>query len=355
MERTSDLRVKGIEALDSPREVKARYPASQDVIQTVLAGRSTMARILRGQDRRLLVVTGPCSIHDPAAALEYAGRLNAMRLRLQDRLFIVMRTYFEKPRTTVGWRGLINDPHLDGSFDMAAGLAISRQLLLRITEMGLPTATEMLDPISPQYIADLVSLSAIGARTTEAQTHRALASGLSMPVAFKNATSGSVQVAVDAMVSAREEHSFFGVDEDGRCCVVKTAGNPDTVLVMRGTKGSPNYGAAAVADALRLLSAADLPQAVVIDCSHANSGYDHRRQEVVWGDVLDQRLGGNTRIVGMMIESNLLEGKQPATVPLSELRYGVSITDACIGWDATERVLEQAYQAMGDSADAAAR
>ncbi len=347
MERSSDLRVKEIEPLDSPRAIKSQYAASPALIDAVLEARSVIARILRGDDPRLLVVAGPCSIHDPEAAMEYAGRLNSMRQRFQDRLFIVMRTYFEKPRTTVGWRGLLNDPHLDGSFDMSSGLVISRRLLLHIAEMGLPTATEMLDPISPQYIADLVALSAIGARTTEAQTHRALASGLSMPVAFKNATNGSIQVAVDAMVSAREEHSFFGVDEDGRCCVVKTTGNPETVLVLRGARGAPNYGGHTVDEACRLLAAAGLPEKVVIDCSHANSNYDHRRQEVVWREVLEQRARDHGRLVGMMMESNLLEGKQSPNVPPAELRYGVSITDACIGWDTTEILLEEAYAVAG--------
>ncbi len=343
MEPTSDVRVRSMTPLDAPQTVRAAVPATDAVAHQVAAARRDLCRILTGEDRRLLVVTGPCSIHDPAAALDYARRLAPLKHELQDRLYIVMRTYFEKPRTTVGWRGLINDPHLDGSFDMATGLRTARGLLLHIAELGLPTATEMLDPISPQYIADLVTLAAIGARTTESQTHRALASGLSMPVAFKNGTSGSVQVAIDAMISARDAHSFFGVDGAGSCCVVKTLGNPDGVLVLRGRHGAPNHRAADLADARRRLEAAGLHASVIVDCSHANSGYDHRRQAMVWEEVLAQRLGGDDAIVGLMLESNLHEGKQKATLPVTELRYGVSITDACIGWEDTERLLRQTH------------
>ena len=343
MEPTSDVRVRSMTPLDAPQTVRAALPGSEAVAQQVATSRRSLCRILSGEDPRLLVVTGPCSIHDPAAALDYARRLAALRRELQDHLYIVMRTYFEKPRTTVGWRGLINDPHLDGSFDMATGLRTARSLLLNIAELGLPTATEMLDPISPQYIADLVSLAAIGARTAESQTHRALASGLSMPVAFKNGTSGSVQVAIDAMISARDAHSFFGVDGSGTCCIVKTLGNPDGVLVLRGRHGAPNHRAADIADARQRLEAAGLRATVMVDCSHANSGYDHRRQTEVWDEVLAQRLDGDRAIAGLMLESNLHEGKQKATLPVTALRYGVSITDACIGWEDTEQLLRRTH------------
>ena len=343
MEPTSDVRVRSMTPLDAPQTVRAELPAADAVARQVAAARRSLCRILNGEDRRLLVVTGPCSIHDPAAALDYARRLAPLQRELQDQLYVVMRTYFEKPRTTIGWRGLINDPHLDGTFDMATGLRTARSLLLHIAELGLPTATEMLDPISPQYIADLVSLAAIGARTTESQTHRALASGLSMPVAFKNGTSGSVQVAIDAMISARDAHSFFGVDGAGMCCVVKTLGNPDGVLVLRGRHGAPNHRPADIADARRRLEAAGLRATVIVDCSHANSGYDHRRQTAVWDEVLAQRLDGDHSIAGLMLESNLHEGKQKAALPVTSLRYGVSITDACIGWGDTERLLRRTH------------
>ncbi len=262
-------------------------------------------------------------------------------------LFIVMRTYFEKPRTTTGWRGLINDPHMDGSFAMEDGLHLARELLLRINAMGLPTAVEMLDPVTPQYFADLVSWGAIGARTAESQTHRAMASGLSMPIGFKNATDGNLQVAVDALVSARAPHSFLGIDQDGRSCVVKTTGNPDGVLILRGGTSGTNYHAVAILDAQAMLQAAKLPTAIIVDCSHANSRYHPAEQELVWKTVIRDREFTRNAVVGLMMESNLNAGKQAIPADRSQLRYGVSVTDGCIDWAATEGLLEVAYAALG--------
>jgi 3-deoxy-7-phosphoheptulonate synthase len=336
-----------MEPLIPPRELKVRFPLTDEVSQTVFDARAVMRGILRRQDPRLLVVIGPCSIHDTDAALDYAERLYQAHMRFRARLFIVMRAYLEKPRTTIGWRGLINDPYIDGSFDMNAGLGKARELLLRINALGLPIATEMLDPISPQYMSDLVSLAAIGARTTESQTHRALASGVSMPVGYKNGTDGSVQSAVNAFVSATHPHSFFGINQDGQSTVVKTTGNPDGVVILRGSRTGPNYDAETIAGAERLMRAAGLPPALMIDCSHANSGSDHTRQQVVWETVLRHHIDHDDAVIGMMVESNLYEGKQPILEDRSRLRYGVSITDACVGWDTTELLLREAFDALG--------
>jgi len=292
------------------------------------------------------VVIGPCSIHDPEAALDYARRLAGLQSVLGDRLFLIMRVYLEKPRTTVGWRGLINDPHLDGSFDMGAGLTIARTLLLEINGMGLSVATEMLDTISPQYIDDQISLATIGARTTEAQTHRALASGVSMPVGFKNGTDGGIQVAVNACVSAAGQHSFLGIDDDGRSAVVKTTGNPDGFVILRGGRAEPNYHEEYVVQAARLMREAHLTPAVMVDCSHANAGSDFRRQEAVLHTVVDEVVRKVGPIVGVMIESNIVEGKQTLTAARPALRYGVSLTDGCIGWETTERLLHEAHLAL---------
>jgi len=345
--RTENVNVDQTISLVSPRELKAARSDNEQHHKVVLESRSTIQRVLRGEDQRLLVVAGPCSIHDVDAAMEYAGRLNELREKYADRLVVVMRTYFEKPRTTVGWKGLINDPHLDGTFDMETGLNLTRQLLLDITALGLPCGTEMLDPITPQYIDDLVSWASIGARTTESQTHRQMASGLSMPVGFKNGTDGSLQVAMDAMQSAQHPHSFLGIDDDGRTCIVKTKGNPDGFLVLRGGGGKPNYDPDTVADAHRQLTDAGLPGRIIVDCSHANSGKKQERQEIVWKSVLEQRQHEQPPVIGAMLESNLVEGNQSIPTDHTELRRGVSITDACIGWDKTAELLEQAYEALG--------
>jgi 3-deoxy-7-phosphoheptulonate synthase len=333
-----NLRVRGVTRLITPTQIKEQLPTSEAALQTVVAGRTAARRILQREDPRLLVVVGPCSIHDTEAALDYARRLAGLRLELADRLEIVMRVYFEKPRTTVGWKGLINDPFLDDSCDMAHGLATARKLLLDIAALGLPTATEFLDPIIPQYIADLVTWSAIGARTTESQTHRELASGLSMPVGFKNGTDGSVQTAIDAMKSSRTPHSFLGIDQDGSTSIVKTTGNPHCHVVLRGGRDGANYEPHHVTAAAETLRKAGLPDAIMIDCSHANSAKDPARQHLVWESLLAQRAAGGSEIIGAMIESNIHFGAQPSGEP-SKLKYGVSITDACLDWEATAALL----------------
>jgi 3-deoxy-7-phosphoheptulonate synthase len=343
---TNNLRVKESVRLTPPAVLKAGLPMTEESNQTVVESRSIISKILKQQDPRLLVVVGPCSIHDPKSALEYATRLNALRRELEDQFFIVMRVYFEKPRTTIGWKGLISDPHLDGSDDIQSGLKAARSILLDITGMGLPAATEFLDPVVPQYIADLVSWAAIGARTTESQTHRQMASGLSMPVGFKNGTDGSLQVAMDAMKSAMTPHSFLGIDQEGFTCVVRTNGNPDGHIVLRGGRLSSNYDAESIATAASNLGKAGLPPGLMVDCSHANSNKQHARQEEVWYSLMDQRLAGTPSLIGVMIESHLFEGTQPMAPRLDQLRYGVSITDACLGWETTERMLRRGHQQL---------
>jgi len=344
MYRTQDIYVKGIVPLLSPRALKALSPAPAAVNEAVAQSRERVTRILRQADPRLLVVIGPCSIHDEHSAREYATRLSRLQRELADRMEIVMRVYFEKPRTTIGWKGLINDPHLDGSQDIEAGLKIARQLLLEITSLGLPAATEFLDPIVPQYIADLITWAAVGARTTESQTHREMASGLSMPVGLKNATDGSLQVAIDAMGATRHPHSFLGINEDGVTSVVRTSGNPNAHVVLRGGRALTNYDAASIQAAEDKLRAANLPPVLMVDCSHANSEKKFAKQEEVWRNVIEQRAAGTRSLIDLMVESHLHEGSQPIPQSLQELRYGVSITDSCIGWEATERMLRWAHE-----------
>ena len=344
---TADVRIERLEPLVPPARLVSTLPLSDAAAATVVSGRQQVEKVLAGEDSRMVVVVGPCSIHDLDAAREYARRLAGLARELQDRLLVVMRVYFEKPRTTVGWKGLINDPHLDDSFDVATGLRLARGLLLEIAEMGLPTATEFLEPITPQFIADTISLGAIGARTTESPTHRQMASGLSMPVGFKNSTDGSLQAAVDAMQAARTPHSFLGIDNHGGICVVSTAGNPWGVLMLRGGRDGANYSPEMLEDARSRLDKAGLPPRVIVDCSHANSGKDHTRQSVVWRDVLHQRKAGDDSIVGMMLESNLHAGKQTPNQDRGKLAYGVSITDACIDWDETEALLREAHDQLG--------
>ena len=345
--RTSDLHIAGLSPLISSGQLKELLPVTPAVGRTVVAARQAIRDIITGQDARQLVIVGPCSIHDVTGALAYAERLNTLRQRYVERLCIVMRTYFEKPRTTIGWRGLINDPYMDDSFAMEEGLRRARALLLSINSLGLPTAVEMLDPVTPQYFADLVSWGAIGARTAESQTHRAMASGLSMPIGFKNGTDGNLQIAVDALLSARAPHSFLGIDPDGRACVVKTTGNPDGMLILRGGASGTNYHATAVLEAQAKLRAAHLPTAVVIDCSHANSRYDPAEQELVWKTTIRDRELTARAVVGLMVESNLYGGKQPLPHDLSQLQYGVSVTDGCVDWATTERMLGYAFEALG--------
>jgi 3-deoxy-7-phosphoheptulonate synthase len=347
MYRTQDLHVKEIVRLLTPREMKAQLPATDAANATVARSRERIIRILRQEDPRLLVVVGPCSIHDQKGALEYAARLNALRQEFASRLEIVMRVYFEKPRTTIGWKGLINDPHLDGSQDIETGLKIARRLLLDITGLGLPTATEFLDPIVPQYTADLVTWAAIGARTTESQTHREMASGLSMPVGLKNSTDGSLQTAIDAMGATRHPHSFLGIDQDGVTSIVRTSGNPHVHIVLRGGRAKTNYDAESIRAAEEKLKAEKLPPVLMVDCSHANSSKQFAKQEDVWRSVIQQRVEGSRPLIGLMVESNLHEGNQPIPTNLKELRYGVSLTDSCIGWETTERMLRWGYETLG--------
>lgn len=340
---TANVRIRSLEPLVPPARLISTLPLSDEATATVLAGRQAVERVLAGEDSRLLAVVGPCSIHDVDAAREYAGRLAGLAGDLADRLLVVMRVYFEKPRTTVGWKGLINDPHLDDSFDVATGLRLARSLLIEIAGLGLPAATEFLEPITPQYIADTVVLGAIGARTTESPTHRQMASGLSMPVGFKNSTDGSLQAAIDAMQSARAPHSFLGIDNSGGTCVVSTAGNPWGVLMLRGGRDGTNYSPDVLHEARTRLEQAGLAPRVIVDCSHANSGKDHRRQAIVWRDVIQQRVAGDRSIVGLMLESNLHEGKQAVNSDRAALAHGVSVTDACIGWEETETLLREAH------------
>ncbi len=349
MQLTQDLHICDMLPLMSPRALKTELPMTEAATGTVVEGRQAIQRILRREDRRLLVIVGPCSIHDPEAALEYGGRLNALRQELADRPCVVMRVYFEKPRTTVGWKGLTYDPHLDGSDDMETGLRLARRLLLDINAMGLPVGTELLDTITPQYHADLVTWAAIGARTTESQIHREMASGLSMPVGFKNSTEGNVQVAINALQSACQPHTFVGIDQEGKTCIVRTTGNPWGHVVLRGGNGGPNYDAQSVEEAGQQLRKIGVEPVLMVDCSHANSYKRHDRQEEVWQDLVQQRVAGNQNLIGLMVESNLEEGNQPIPADRRQLRYGVSVTDACVGWETTERMLRHAYAQMGEA------
>jgi len=344
---TSNLRIRSLEPLVPPARLCALLPLDAAALATIVAGRQAVERVLEGADPRLLVVVGPCSIHDPDAARDYAARLHALAGRVSDRLLVIMRVYFEKPRTTVGWKGLINDPHLDDTFDVATGLRLARSLLIEIARMGLPTATEFLEPITPQYIADTIVLGAIGARTTESPTHRQMASGLSMPVGFKNSTDGSLQAAIDAMLAAQTPHSFLGIDNDGGTCVVSTTGNPFGMLMLRGGRSGSNYAPEVMLEARTKMEKAGLQPRIVVDCSHANSGKDPTRQSLVWRDVLAQRAAGDRSIVGMMLESNIHPGSQAVQPDRSKLAYGVSVTDACIGWEETEQLLLEAHATAG--------
>ena len=341
-----DVNIAGTSPLISPAELKQLLSATPSVEQHVLRSRNTVCDILQGRDDRVIAIVGPCSIHNTDMAFEYARGLKAVADEVSDVLFVVMRVYFEKPRTTVGWKGLINDPHLNDTFDISAGLHKARQILCQINEAGLPAATEMLEPITPQYIADLITLASIGARTTESPTHRQMASGLSMPVGFKNSTEGSLEVAINAMKAARAPHCFLGIDHHGRTCVVSTRGNAYGHLILRGGRNGPNYHAESIAEASALLKAASLPPRLVVDCSHANSSKDYRRQPEVWNDVISQRAACNTDIVGLMLESNLREGAQSLGSNPSTLEYGVSITDGCISLDSTAQLLRDAHKIL---------
>jgi 3-deoxy-7-phosphoheptulonate synthase len=344
---TRDVNVLKTEQLISPADLVAMLPVTPEAEQTVVQGRRDIQAILHGEDSRFLVIAGPCSIHDEKAAREYARNLAEISEKVSDRMVIVMRVYFEKPRTTVGWKGLLYDPHLNDTFDIGTGLKMGRKLLLDVAEMGLPTATEFLDPIVPQYLADLISWVAIGARTTESQTHRQMASGLSMPVGFKNGTNGSTKISVDAMVSARAPHGFLGIDQAGRTSVVHTAGNQYGHLVLRGANDGPNFDAGSVATAQQELEEGGVPSQLLIDCSHGNCNKDHTKMHVAFESVIEQRVRGNIGIIGAMLESNINPGSQKINGDPSKMEYGVSITDECIGWEETARLLNWAYDRLG--------
>ena len=345
--KTRDVNVLRTEQLIPPADLLEKLPSTTAAERTIVAGRRDIQAILDGRDSRFLVITGPCSIHDETAALEYAERLAEVSRRYADKMLVAMRVYFEKPRTTVGWKGLLYDPHLNDSFDIATGLERGRRLLLTIAEMGLPTATEFLDPILPQHLADLICWVAIGARTTESQTHRQMASGLSMPVGFKNSTDGSTKVAVDAIVSAQARHGFLGIDQSGRTAVVHTTGNPYGHLVLRGANGGSNYDPESIALARQQLREGGAPAHLVVDCSHGNCDKDYTKMHVAFESVVGQRVAGNSEIIGVMLESNINPGNQQINGDASQLQYGVSITDPCIGWEETERLLGWAYDRLG--------
>jgi len=346
MVRTNNLNVSGLTPLIAPADLKQVLPLSEEDAEFVAKSRAQVQDILWNRDPRMMVVIGPCSIHDPKAAIEYAERLAKLNSELQDQLLLVMRVYFEKPRTTIGWKGLINDPDLNGTHLISKGLGIARRLMLNITAAGLPVATEMLDPITPQYMADTISWGAIGARTTESQTHREMSSGLSFPVGFKNGTDGNLQIAIDAMGAACHPHSFLGINREGRTSIVRTTGNPDVHIVLRGGNDKPNYAAADIARAEKKLDKAGIKTTLMVDCSHANSLKEHNRQEAVMQDVMEQVAAGNANIGSLMIESFLKEGNQKMADKLEDLEYGVSITDKCVNWETTERMLRHAHATL---------
>ncbi len=338
--KTKDVRIESLRPLIPPAILLEEIPLEESAVQAVARSREAIARAIHGKEERLVVVAGPCSIHDPAAALEYAEKLARLAASVADDLLLVMRAYFEKPRTTVGWKGLINDPHLDGSFAINDGLRTARRLLRDIVRMGLPVGCEFLDPISPQFTADLVSWGAIGARTTESQVHRELASGLSTPVGFKNGTDGNIRIAVEGVVSAMHPHRFLGVTEQGVAAIISTQGNPDCHIILRGGDTGPNYGPEAIMDAKNTLIKAKLPARLMVDISHGNSGKDHRNQPAVARALIEQIMAGQDAIFGVMMESFLVEGNQALTAK-SNLKYGQSITDACLGWETTAQLIEE--------------
>lgn len=346
MRKTYDLHVVENRPLLSPALLHSELPITEEASTLVAETRDRIRDILQGKDHRLLVIVGPCSIHDVQAAYEYGQKLLPLRKELAEHLEIVMRVYFEKPRTTIGWKGLINDPHLNGSYDINTGLRVARKLLLDLANLGLPAATELLDPIIPQYIADVISWTAIGARTTESQTHREMASGLSMPVGFKNGTDGSLHAAVNAMLSASRPHHFLGINTHGLASIVATTGNPDGHIVLRGGKSGPNYDATHVEKAARELAHKKLTQRVMIDCSHDNSGKDHARQAIALDDIAAQIQAGSSHIMGVMIESHLVAGNQPIPANLDDLVYGQSITDACVDLASTTSMLRNLAEAV---------
>ena len=339
----NNLNIKSITSFISASDLKKELPASDKASQIVAQGSETIKRILDKKDSRLLLIVGPCSIHDEKGALEYAERLASLREKFQDKLYLVMRVYFEKPRTTVGWKGLINDPHLDGTHDILTGLKKARNILRRVLEFGLPTASEFLDPIVSQYIDDLVCWAAIGARTTESQIHREMASGLSVPVGFKNNTDGNFQIAIDAMHSSQHSHYFLGIDQNGSIGIISTKGNKYGHIILRGGLLRPNFDPESVKEAVDKLKKLGLNSGIMVDSSHSNSNKKHERQEIAWKSIIEQRVAGNNNLIGLMLESNLYEGNQKLSENSKDLKYGVSITDACVNFETTERLIDFAY------------
>lgn len=346
---TENVNVSALELMPSPDEIKQRVPMTDTAAHTVLKGRATLRGILDRTDPRLFVVVGPCSIHDPVAGLDYARRLKALADEVADTLYLVMRVYFEKPRTSTGWKGFINDPHLDDSFHIEEGMEKAREFLLHVNELGLPAGTEALDPISPQYLGELISWTAVGARTSESQTHREMASGLSTPVGFKNATDGDLEVAINAIVSASRSHSFLGINAQGRSAVIRTRGNRYGHLVLRGGGGRPNYDTVSIWMAEAELAKAKLAPNIVVDCSHANSWKKQDLQALVMTDCAHQIREGNRSIIGLMVESNIEAGNQPITADLSKLKYGCSVTDPCVDWPTTATMLRRAHELLRDT------
>lgn len=343
--RIHDVHVAATQRLIAPRALKEELPITDSMAQWIADSRQTVRRIMTGEDPRLMAIVGPCSIHDPDAAVEYARRLADLAPKVAGRIHVLMRVYFEKPRTTTGWKGLINDPRMDDSCDMELGLRIARRLLIEINSMGLAAGTELLDPITPQYIADLISWTAVGARTTESQTHREMASGLSMAVGFKNRTDGDLRIALNAIESARGAHSFIGIDQDGQTAIIRTTGNPLTHVVLRGGN-KPNYDAASIRECEQMLQAAGLPGRVMVDCSHAQTNKDYTRQPAVLRALIEQIAAGSRSIMGVMLESNLEAGNQKLSADRGALKYGVSITDPCIDWATTERCLLESAELL---------
>ncbi len=358
MQQTENLNIEAFELMPTPEEIHGRVPLSEAAAKSVLAGRRTLEEILDGKDSRIFVVVGPCSIHDPVAGLDYARRLKQLADEVADSLLLVMRVYFEKPRTSTGWKGYINDPRMDDSFHIEEGLQQAREFLLAVNEIGLPAATEALDPIAPQYLGDLIAWTAIGARTSESQTHREMSSGLSTPVGFKNGTDGSLDAAINGILSAASQHSFLGINMQGRSSVVRTAGNRYGHLVLRGGGGRPNYDTVSVALAEEALAKAGLPRNIVVDCSHANSYKKPELQPLVMHDcvnqIVAQRKSGQRSIVGLMIESFIEAGNQPIPDDLTQLQYGRSVTDACVDWPTTEKLVRDAADALRELNSAAA-
>ena len=347
MNKIQNININELTTLPSPEAYFEKIPLKEKQAKLVENSRKGIQKIISGEDKRLLLLVGPCSIHDTKAGIEYAKKLKKLSEDVKENIFIVMRVYFEKPRTTIGWKGLINDPDLNGTFNIPKGINMARQILSEITDIGLPTATEFLDPFTPQYIGDLVSWGAIGARTAESQTHRQMASGLSMPIGFKNGTGGSVQLAIDGMIACEGEHAFLGIDHEGKTSVVVTNGNKANHLILRGGASGPNYDEESIKNAQQLLDKNNLKPNIVVDCSHGNSNKDHNRQPIVFENVINQITSGYKNIIGIMLEINLNPWRQSLNSDTTDLEYGVSITDKCVGWEKTEEIILQANEQLG--------